>query len=361
MKRLILIATILLASQQSAITAGPVARWLGTEHNFGAFDEDLGVVKCRFGVVNDGDAPLVIVGARANCGCTRPEFDSAPIVPGDTAWVSVGYDPKGRPGRFKKYVAVNTNASTERTQLTITASVIGNSNTLRSRFPVDAGKMKLRSTVIPFGQIYKGHTKGAYLEGYNHSSDTIHPLISALPSHLSMTIEPKSVPPGEQFIISGVAHTGKTPKWGIITDRFSISPNPGEKGTDIETVMILREDFSKLTPEQLDKAPSIKTDTDKIDLGRISPTDKGVITRKFVITNTGDNPLLIRDISTPDKALSLKVSSDKLKKGKSATVTVIIDPSKVTNPELLNARITIISNDPACDSKIVRVVAQIKK
>ena len=55
--------------------------WLEQKHDFGAFDEGLGTVYCDFRLVNTGNEPIAIINARANCGCTRPEYSRDPIAP----------------------------------------------------------------------------------------------------------------------------------------------------------------------------------------------------------------------------------------------------------------------------------------
>ena len=54
--------------------AGPAITWLSSVHDFGAFDEDDGIVSCEIPYVNSGDSPLLLTGARASCGCTTPQI-----------------------------------------------------------------------------------------------------------------------------------------------------------------------------------------------------------------------------------------------------------------------------------------------
>lgn len=82
--------------------AGPAITWLSSVHDFGAFDEDDGIVSCEIPYVNSGDSPLLLTGARASCGCTTPQISREPLAPGDTAAIVVSFDPTGRPGRFSK-------------------------------------------------------------------------------------------------------------------------------------------------------------------------------------------------------------------------------------------------------------------
>ena len=49
-----------------------------TSHNFGTFAESDAVKTFIFKFTNVGDAPLVIHQAVASCGCTVPEYTTAP-------------------------------------------------------------------------------------------------------------------------------------------------------------------------------------------------------------------------------------------------------------------------------------------
>ncbi len=334
--------------------------WLETKHNFGAFDEDMGTVYCDFKLVNTGDEPLAIISARANCGCTRPDYSIEPVAPGDTAVIRVGFDPKGRPGRFVKHINVDLDSDPLRSNLTIQGTVIGASNTLKTRFPHSLGVMKLRSLTIPYGNVNKGHTSGQYVEGYNASSDTLYPVVKDVPPYINVLIQPAAVPPGEQFVVSTVMHSDRCKEWGIVTDSFRLYPSAqSSDAMTVETVAIINEDFSKLTPEQRKNAPVLDTDVTSIDLERVSKSD-AVIHRTFTIENVGKSPLLIRRISCPDEAVTVSMKSDKIKPGKKEKVQVTVDPSRIGDTELLNARINIVANDPLHPSTMVRVVAEVK-
>lgn len=333
--------------------------WLEQKHDFGAFDEDLGMVYSDFRLVNTGDEPIAIISARANCGCTRPEYSRDPIAPGDTATIRVGYDPKGRPGRFVKYVNVDLDCAPLRSALTIQGTVIGASNTLKSRFPVSCGPMKLRSRMIAYGEITKGHTGGQFLEGYNASADTLRPVVAGVPPYIKVVLEPAAVPPGDRFVISTILDSNGIGSWGVVTDSLTVAPSPSSaEEVTVETVAIIGEDFSSLSAKEREKAPVIDTDVTAIDLERISRSD-APIRRNLTITNKGKSPLIIRSISCADDAVSVALKSDTVKPGKSTQAEVTVDPSRLADKDLLNARISIIANDPEHPTTMVRVVAEV--
>ncbi len=357
MKRVIAALSGLLALSSSM--AG--GRWVAKDHDFGAFDENVGTVYCEFYLVNEGAEPLAIISARANCGCTRPEYSTDPVAPGDTAVIRVGYNPEGRPGKFMKQIRVDCDSDPMRTALTIHGTVIGASNTLRTRFPVNVGEsgVKLRTTTIPYGKVYAGETTGQYIEGYNATSDSIRPYVTDVPKYMSVMMQPETVGPGEQFIISTVLHAPKS-EWGAVTGSFVFHPDKGsDYSQQVETVALVSEDFSRLTDRERAEAPVIDVDPVAIDLERISKTDKPV-KRSFSIANRGKSTLLIRRISCGDSAVEVKLKDSKVKPGKSVKAEVTVYPDRIGNTELLNARINIIANDPERSSTMVRVVGEVK-
>lgn len=331
--------------------------WIDTVHDFGSFSEDIGLARCTFRAVNASDNPIAVVSARANCGCTHPEYPKNVIQPGDTLKVSVAYDAKGRPGRFEKKVYVDTSDGIS-TTLRVKGTVIGAPSSLSGRYPVDAGKARFSTTVIPFGETLKGRVAQGVVKGYNTTSDYIEPYVEGLPKYVDVNIRPEKVPPGEQFVVSATVTTDRCPRWGFVTDSLFIVPDKGsDKRVAVSTVVIIREDFSRLTPGERAKAPHASLSEKSLDFGSFNREDSPAV-MKFKVTNTGETPLLIREISTPDKSLSIKVSDSKVKKHKSANVEVTFDPKSLGSSELLNARISVITNDPDKPVQMVRIVGE---
>lgn len=365
MKHKILLLILAVTLGTSISEADPIVRWLGTKHSFGAIDENVGMVACVFQAVNDGDEPLVVLNARANCGCTTPSYRKTPIAPGDTLRITVGFDPKGRPGRFEKYIRVETNSEPKRSELTISGSVIATRETASSRYPVDLGCVRIRDKVVSFGEVVKGKTVGAYIEGYNVSHDTICPRIGGLPGHLTVRLEPSVVPPGEQFVISTVANSYRTTEWGIVSGDFDFYPDATAPATRLSTVMVIKEDFSGMTPEQMRDAPVADIIPNKLDMGTINPNQKAKpIETTFEIKNTGKNQLIVRSVKSLDEDVVVVegVKPDmKIKKDKSLKVKVKVDPAKLSGRPLLNAQIVVVTNDPEDPSQKIRVVGEIAK
>lgn len=94
-----------------------------TTHDFGMIKEDGGPVSCEFPFVNDGKGNLVVFEAKAECGCTRPEYPKAPVAAGKSGKIKVTYNPLGRPGAFDKVVTIKCNGNPSKVRLKIRGTV----------------------------------------------------------------------------------------------------------------------------------------------------------------------------------------------------------------------------------------------
>lgn len=75
---------------------------------------------------NSGSKPLVVANATASCGCTVPQKPEKPIMPGDTGYIKIVFDSKGRVGTAHKSITVISNAKPEFPVLQLTGEVISN-------------------------------------------------------------------------------------------------------------------------------------------------------------------------------------------------------------------------------------------
>lgn len=94
-----------------------------TSYNFGTIPEHGGKVTHDFEFVNEGDANLVIYDAKADCGCTVPEYPKNPIAPGKKGKIRVTYNPLYRPGGFTKVITIRSNGKPKKVRVKITGTV----------------------------------------------------------------------------------------------------------------------------------------------------------------------------------------------------------------------------------------------
>lgn len=78
-------------------------------YNFGKVT-DGAMVEYSYRFKNDGQKPLIISSAIASCGCTVPEKPEEPVKPGETGFLKVVFNSKGRVGPVHKDITVTSNA-----------------------------------------------------------------------------------------------------------------------------------------------------------------------------------------------------------------------------------------------------------
>lgn|SRR5688572_4274946 len=96
--------------------------WTQTTFDFGKIKVNNPVAN-EFTFVNAGDAPLVISGVKASCGCTVTDYTKDPIEPGAKGFVKATYN-AAKVGVFTKTVTVNANTQKGVVVLTIQGEVI---------------------------------------------------------------------------------------------------------------------------------------------------------------------------------------------------------------------------------------------
>ncbi|MFN0292135.1 DUF1573 domain-containing protein [Pedobacter helvus] len=80
-------------------------------------------VSYEFKFKNVGKTPLIITNATATCGCTVPEYPSAPVKPGEEGVIKVVFDSAGKMGLQDKVVTITSNANPAFEQLHLVGDV----------------------------------------------------------------------------------------------------------------------------------------------------------------------------------------------------------------------------------------------
>lgn len=325
--------------------SGAKIEWDHTEHDFGAFDESMGPVTAIFTFYNTGDEPLIVSGARANCGCTTPKLSADIVAPGDSATLSVTYDPAGRPGRFEKRVYVDTNTEPKRSNLKIGGVSVGSPTSVIGRFPVEVGPLRLAHSATLLGNVKKGHIKSVFESGYNTSVDTIRPVVTDIPKWLEVKVLSEKVPPGEGASFNFFVNSEKINEWDMVVDTVTIRPfKDSKEAYRMPVVVTVVEDFGNLTDKALAESPEISATP-----FRLQPTEftAPTVQATFTITNNGRSPLKIRRLYTTTAGVYFDAGRNlSVKPGKSRQITATISEEALGENDATNIVATIISNDP---------------
>jgi hypothetical protein len=139
-----------------------------------------------------------------------------------------------------------------------------------------------------------------------------------VPAHITVTADPVSIPAGAKGMIQCTYNAAKKKDFGMVTDDITVKIK-SSKG--ILTMRAnIEEDFSTLTPAELEKAPAIKTENTNHQFNKVKKGSK--VTGTFEIKNDGKSELIIRKITNDCDCVKSSISATTIKPGKSATLNL---------------------------------------
>jgi hypothetical protein len=89
---------------------GPTMKFEKDTHDFGKIKSG-DKVTYQFKFTNTGKSPLIIKDAVASCGCTKPEWPTTPIKPGESGDVKVTFNSAGKVGLQDKQITITANTN----------------------------------------------------------------------------------------------------------------------------------------------------------------------------------------------------------------------------------------------------------
>lgn len=103
-------------------TDSTTVQMIDSVYNFGKVT-DGAKVEYSYRFRNTGKNPLIVSSAVASCGCTVPEKPEEPVKPGETGFLKVVFNSKGRVGPVHKDITVTSNAYPKFPVLQLTGEV----------------------------------------------------------------------------------------------------------------------------------------------------------------------------------------------------------------------------------------------
>jgi hypothetical protein len=328
------------------------------DYNFGKIKEDGGPANYNFKFTNTGKIPLVIQGVNASCGCTTPEWSKEPILPGKTGFIKVSYNPEQRPGVFTKSITVSANIPKYSRVLTISGDVIPRVMSLLDQFPVDFGRLRLKSGELSFVKIKDNELKTDTIQFYNPGTSPVTVNFKIVPPFISIKTTPSVIQPKSKGFFLVTFDATKKTSYGHVTNRIYLSFNNEEKyNNDITVSAVIEEDFSKLSAADLASAPRIEYNTRTFDFGEIPEGKK--VDYAFQIMNKGRKELIIRSVTASCGCTTGQPASNTIQPGGNTVMKVTFDSGGKVGMQ--NKIITVISNDPGHATTILRVTGSVKR
>jgi hypothetical protein len=287
-----------------------------TKHDFGNVKEANGPVSHVFTFKNTGNAPLVIQNVETTCGCTSPEYTKEPVQPGKSGIVKATFDPSGRPNYFDKNLTVISNAETNRVVLNIKGNVEAKVLTVEEQYPYAIDKVRFKNNIFELYKVLSTGIRTENMEVINTGPTPAILVFENVPEHINIKADPVSIPAGAKGTISCTYNAAKKKDYGYVTDDITVKIK-SIKGT-LTVRANIDEDFSALTPAELEKAPVAAAEKTNHQFDKIKKGSK--VNATFEIKNDGKTDLIIRKITSDCNCVQSSIDSNTVKPGKSATL-----------------------------------------
>jgi hypothetical protein len=317
MKKLILLSFFLNLASIGAFAQAKI-QFSEVKHEFGNIKEANGSVSHVFTFKNTGSAPLVIQNVETSCGCTSPEYTREPVLPGKSGIVKATFDPSGRPNYFDKNLTVISNAETNRVVLNIKGNVEAKVLTVEEQYPFAVDKVRMKSNVLELYKVSSISIRTENLEVINTGTTPAILIFENVPAHITVKADPVSIPSGAKGMIQCTYNAAKRKDFGRVSDDITIKVKSSKSVLSVRAN--IEEDFSALTPDELEKAPAVKTENTNYHFNKVKQGSK--VTGTFEIKNEGKSDLIIRKITNDCVCVRSSISATTIKPGKSATLTL---------------------------------------
>jgi len=337
-----------------SLFAQPAIQFDNTTIDFGNIKEEDGKVSGRFEFTNTGNQDLLLTGVKPGCGCTAADYTKTPVAPGEKGFIIATYNPFNRPGAFNKNIRVTTNEPKFDENENAPAYMIYIKGNVEKKPPTKyetlgykngTGDIRIKDNQIKV-EILNSETKSFTIQVMNFSEieSTFEPI--DLPNYLIMEQNARSIilKPDEEKEVTFSFDAAKRGEIGVFKDIINIqTQDPVESRITLFIEASIAEDFTKLTPKQLQDAPKAVLDSLTLNFGKVERSTNPV--REIKLYNKGKNPLIVRQLKSPNSVFSIVSDKNEISKDSFATLTVTL--TSRNRRGMQSAIIEIITNDPA--------------
>ena len=327
--------------------------------DFGTIKEENGAVDHKFVFTNTGDSPLVIQGVRASCGCTTPAWTKDPVPPGEKGFITAKYNPKNRPGSFRKSLTITSNAVPTSKVIYIKGMVESKPKLASDVYRYKIGDLRFRYQTMNMGKVTTEKPLIRTFDIYNDGDKDLTFSEKVLkPDHITVSFQPNILAPKAKGKLI-VSYNGKMKgDYGYVSDAIRIYTDESEEAEkSLRVIATIEEYFPPMTQEQLAQAPKLEFEETTYDFGSVKKNM--TFTTEFNFTNSGKSALNIRALKPNCGCTISKLEKYDYAPGESGTLKVEFDSTGRRGSQ--HKSIVIFSNDPSAPTQRLTIKAKIQE
>lgn len=326
--------------------------------DFGNIKEGNGSVEHKFVFTNGGDAPLIIQSVRASCGCTTPAWSKEPVPPGEKGFVMAKYNPKNRPGSFRKSLTITSNANNAAKTIYIKGMVETKPRTTADLYRFKIGDLRFKYQSMNMGKVTTEKPLSRSFDMYNDSDDTITFLDKIYkPDHVTVSIQPNVLKPKSKGKLVVTYNGAGKDDFGFVSDAIKIYTDE-EKDAEksLRVIATIEEYFPPMTLEELAQAPKLTFERTEHDFGKIKKN--ATVHTEFTFTNSGKSELNIRVVKPNCGCVVQKLDKYTFQPGETGKMSVDFNSAGRRGSQ--QKSIVIFSNDPTAPTQRLIIKARVQ-
>lgn len=331
------------------------------DFDFGTVEELGGPVDHKFTFVNRGIEPISILAVKASCGCTTPDWSKEPVAPGESGFIMARYNPRNRPGAFRKSLKVTTSIPTLKKTLYIKGTVNPKPRTIADDLPTKMDGIRVQYRSFNFGKIKNNESIRKSFDVYNDSEEVIAFVENKVvaPQFIQVAYEPASLEPKGKGKIWITYDPSKVNELGFNSFKIALYTTEAD-GKDLKQFNVLstvEEFFPPMSDEELAKAPRLSVDKTAHNFGKMQK-DAAAET-EFFLTNDGSEPLNIRLAKSNCGCTLVDLEKEDIKPGETVKMKVKFDSKGRRGRQYKT--VTIFSNDPTAPTQVLSLRAEVPR
>ncbi|UJP63892.1 DUF1573 domain-containing protein [Mongoliitalea daihaiensis] len=301
---------------------------------------------------------LVITDVITDCGCTVVEYSKDTLVQDDMFRLTVSYNSDYRGGEFKKYVLVRSNLDIYGDTLVIEGINFPVVDDPVKNFPYRVGPLGFRLPMINMGQVFTNEPKLKFYDVYNFSNEAVSLADLAVqnwPQHIQITFEPALIEAGQRALVSLMFDAENAGAFGYYRENLQVQLNDGESYELGLTGSIL-EYFEPVPQSMASVIPRLHISNTEVDFKEISSSK--LVQKVFDFSNLGQEPLLIRQVSSSCECVQIDLPKNELFPGEKIEVLITFDPKGRKGID--HKHVTVFTNDPINPVRTITLRSMIK-
>ena len=312
-------------------------------------------ITATFQLRNKSLRRLIIESVKPDCGCTAVEFPKE-VGANDKFTIRMTYDAR-QLGHFQKMAVIQSNGSRTPVYLTMKGLVLPEVLDYTGTYPLTMGSLMLDKDALEFDDVNKGETPVQEIHILNNGTETMTPRLMHLPSYLTATVSPETLPPGKAGTIAVTLRSDHLRDFGLTQTQVFLAQQLGEKVSSdkaVDVTVTLLPDLKRFEGVSRAQAPQLQMSETTLDFTDFQKHQKKTIDVK--LSNTGASILTISSMQMYTGGLKITLDSREIAPGQSTTLKVTGYAAELAKVKG-RPRILMITNDP----ENAKVVINIKK